>query len=50
MATNKAIIDMLDTAMTSANFTAHTDPREKLQMHYRLNINDDNLQLVSVVA
>lgn len=50
IATNKALIDMLDTAMISANFTAHSDPREKLQMHYRLNINAENLQLMSVVV
>ncbi len=45
---NKATIDMLDMAMNSANFTAHSDPREKLQMHYRLNIPDENVSLITV--
>lgn len=48
MEINKEIIDMLDTAMKSANFTAHVDPREKLQMHYRLNDQDQDTSLVEV--
>lgn len=40
---------MIDMAMQSANFIAHTDPREKLQMHYRLNSTDNNLDLIPVI-
>lgn len=43
---NKATISMLDMAMSSANFTAHSNPREKLQMHYRLNILDENTNII----
>ena len=38
---NQKIIQMLDMAMTAANFIAHSDPREKLQAHYRLNISNE---------
>ena len=40
---NNATINMADMAMRSANFTAHLDPREKLQMHYRLNISNEKV-------
>lgn len=33
---NKYLINMLDTSMNAAGFVAHPDPREKLQIHYRL--------------
>lgn len=47
---NQTLIHMLDMAMRSANFIAHPDPREKLQMHYRLNLSGEKLQLMSVAA
>ena len=34
--TNKHLVSMLDRAMSTAGFIVHPDPREKLQMHYRL--------------
>ena len=43
---NKETIHMLDTAMANANFTSHIDPREKLQMHYRLNVQDEHATLI----
>lgn len=33
---NKELLDLLNMAMYQAGFIAHTDPREKLQSHYRL--------------
>lgn len=45
---NKETIRMLDTAMTDANFISHIDPREKLQMHYRLNVQDEHPALIEV--
>ena len=33
---NKELLALLNMAMNQAGFIAHTDPREKLQSHYRL--------------
>ena len=33
---NKYLINMLDSSMNAAGFVVHSDPREKLQIHYRL--------------
>lgn len=35
---NKELLALLNGAMNQAGFIAHTDPREKLQSHYRLQI------------
>lgn len=45
---NKPTINMLDRAMSGANFISHSDPREKLQMHYRLNISAENVPLITI--
>ncbi len=46
--TNETVINLLDTAMKSVNFNSHSDPREKLQMHYRLNEPVENTALITV--
>lgn len=33
---NSELINIIDKSMTAAGFIGHSDPREKLQMHYRL--------------
>ena len=33
---NKDVIDMIEKSMNSVGFVVHQDPREQLQMHYRL--------------
>ena len=33
---NSELINVIDKSMISAGFKGHSDPREKLQMHYRL--------------
>jgi hypothetical protein len=35
---NRHLINMLDMSMNAAGFAVHLDPREKLQMHYRLEL------------
>jgi len=39
---NSQLITLLDASMSAAGFTVHPDPREKLQMHYRL----DNVRVI----
>jgi hypothetical protein len=46
--TNKATIHLLDQAMKSANFVAHVDPREQLQMHYRLSVVAEPAPMIAV--
>lgn len=35
---NQSLVSMIDIAMRTAGFVGHPDPREQLQMHYRLSL------------